>query len=87
MNIDRFRTASIAGKITISIAVVIVASALFGLLLFSTIKLGDILHPFLGVFSYPVAMIATIAVVNFICCKIIKPVCEVKFGDKSREGK
>jgi hypothetical protein len=87
MNIDRFRTAGIAGKIAISITAVIVASALFGLLLFSTIKLGDILNPFFGDFAYPVAMIATIAVVNFICCKIIKPVCEVKFGDKSREGK
>lgn len=87
MNIDRFRTAGIAGKIAISMSAVIVASALFGLLLFSTIKLGDILNPFLGDFAYPVAMIATIAAVNFICCKIIKPVCEVKFGEKSREGK
>ena len=87
MKLDRCRTASIAGKIAISITAVAVASALFGLLLFSTLKLGDILNPFLGDFSYPVAMIATIAVVNFICCKIIKPVCEVKFGDKSTEEK
>ena len=74
-------------KITIIVAVIIGIAALFGLILLSTAVLGDLLRPFLGSFSYLISLIATIVAINFICCKIIKPVCEVKLRGKTEADK
>ena len=87
MNKELIKTDNLARKIAITIIAIIGACILFGLLLFSVVWLGDVLHPIFGDFAYLVSLIVTIAGANFICCKIIKPVCEVKFRDKAPEDK
>lgn len=70
-------------QIAIIIAAILGIAALFGLFLLSVITLGDLMHTYVGDFSYLVSLIASIVAVNIICCKIIKPVCRVTFRDKS----
>ena len=72
-------------KIAIVVVAIIGIAALFGLILLSTATLGDLLRPFLGNFGYLVSLIATIVAINIICCKIIKPVCQVKFRGKTED--
>ncbi len=84
MNKVSTRSAGPVRKIAILIAVIIAITALFGVFLLSVISLGDLMHPYAGNFSYLVSLIAVIVAVNIICCKIIKPVCQVKFGDRSK---
>jgi len=74
-------------KIAIIVVAIIGIAALFGLMLLSTATLGDLLRPYLGNFSYLVSLIATIVVINIICCKIIKPVCQVKFRGNTEDHK
>ena len=74
-------------KIAIIIAVIIGIAAFFGVFLLSVITLGDLMRPYVGDFSYLVSLIASIVVVNIICCKIIKPVCRVTFRDTSSGDK
>ena len=70
-------------KIAIIVVAIFGIVALVGLILLSTATLGDLLRPFLGSFSYLVSLLATIVAVNFICCKIVRPVCKVTFrGNK-----
>jgi hypothetical protein len=71
-------------KIAIIVVAIIGIAVLFGLILLSTATLGDLLRPFLGSFSYLVSLIATIVAINIICCKIIKPVCQVKFRGNTK---
>ena len=84
MNKVSTRSAGPVRKIAILIAVIIAITALFGVFLLSVISLGDLMHPYAGNFSYLVSLIAVIVAVNIICCKIIKPVCQDKFGDRSK---
>ena len=74
-------------KIAIIAAAIIGIVVLFGLILLSTATLGDLLRPFLGSFSYLVSLLATIVAVNFICCKIIRPVCKVTFRGNKEANK
>ena len=83
MDKETTKSAGFVRKIAIVIAVIIAITALFGVFLLSVISLGDLMHPYAGNFSYLVSLIAVIVVVNIICCKIIKPVCRVKFRNKS----
>jgi cytochrome c biogenesis protein CcdA len=87
MNKGMLKTENFARKVVIVIFAIIGVCVLFGLLLFSVAWLGDVLHPIFSDFAYLVSLIITIAGANFICCKIIKPVCEVKFRDKARADK
>lgn len=74
-------------KVIITTFAIIAIAILFCLLLLSVIKLGDLLHPTLGNASYLIAFIIAIAVINIVCCKIIKPVCEVKRENKAKQTK
>jgi len=71
-------------KIAIIVVAIIGIAVLFGLILLSTATLGDLLRPFLGNFSYLVSLIVTIVAINIICCKIIKPVCQVKLRGNTK---
>ena len=71
-------------KFIMTALAIIAIAVLFCLLLLSVVRLGDHLQPLLGNISYLLAFILAIVAVNIICCKIIKPVCEVKREKKSR---
>ncbi len=71
-----------ARKTVIIVAAIIGIPTFFGVLLLTVVTLGDLLRPFIGDFSYLVSLIAAIVAANIICCKIIKPVCQVTFRNK-----
>ena len=71
-------------KLVMTTLAILAIAGLFCLLLLSVVRLGDYLQPVLGNISYLLAFILAIVAVNIICCKIIKPVCEVKREKKSR---
>lgn len=72
-------------KLIMTALAILAIAGLFCLLLLSVVRLGDYLQPALGNISYLLAFILAIVAVNIICCKIIKPVCEVKREKKTRK--
>lgn len=72
-------------KLVMTTLAILAIAGLFCLLLLSVVRLGDYLQPVLGNISYLLAFILAIVAVNIICCKIIKPVCEVKREKKTRK--
>lgn len=71
--------------IIIAILAILTAGAAFGVLLMCVLYFGDLLEPYLGGARYFVSLIATILIANFVCCKIVKPACEVTFGKRGKQ--
>jgi hypothetical protein len=71
--------------LVIAILAILTAGAAFCVLLMSVLYLASLMEPVLGGFRYIVSLIATVLIANFVCCKIVKPVCDVSFRNRRKK--